>query len=62
MAEIERLLKSVQTALKEREKREGASVEDMARELNKAKALFDKADQEIRQLNTLNKVCVYPYS
>ncbi|KAF9523413.1 hypothetical protein CPB83DRAFT_690784 [Crepidotus variabilis] len=54
-AEVQRQLESVQNALKEREKRQGASVEDMAREFNKAKEAYERADQEVRQMISLNK-------
>ncbi|KAF8157852.1 hypothetical protein B0H34DRAFT_706410 [Crassisporium funariophilum] len=53
--EVKRHLDSVQKALKEREKRHGASVEDMAKEVNKAKEQLDKAEKELRQMSRLNK-------
>lgn len=37
--------------------RHGASVEDMAKEVNKAKEQLDKAEKELKQMSSLNKVC-----
>ncbi|KAG6820629.1 hypothetical protein H0H93_014232 [Arthromyces matolae] len=52
---IERNLKSVQKALEEREKRHGASVEEMTIEVNKAKAKLDVVQRDLKQMTTLNK-------
>lgn len=35
----------------------GASVEEMAKEVNKAKEQLDKAEKELKQMSSLNKVC-----
>ncbi|KAG6333300.1 hypothetical protein ID866_5787, partial [Astraeus odoratus] len=56
VTEVQRQLDSVQTALKERERRHGATVEEMTIEVNKAKADLDNADRELRTLATLNNV------
>ncbi|KDR83091.1 hypothetical protein GALMADRAFT_238908 [Galerina marginata CBS 339.88] len=53
--EVQRHLDSVQKALKEREKVQGASVDDLAQEVNKAKVNYDKAQTELKQMSTLNK-------
>ena len=37
--------------------RHGASVEEMAKEVNKAKEQLDKAEKELKQMSSLNKVC-----
>ncbi|KAG6896995.1 hypothetical protein C0992_004775 [Termitomyces sp. T32_za158] len=49
-------LKSVQEALAERERRHGATVEEMTIEVNKAKAKLDTAERDLKQMTTLNKV------
>jgi len=41
--------------LKEREKRHGASVEEMAKEVNKSKEQLDKAEKELKQMSSLSK-------
>lgn len=56
--EVKRLLESMQKALKDREKNQGASVEDLAREVNKTKENFEKASKEQKQMTLLNKVCL----
>ncbi|KAF9483584.1 P-loop containing nucleoside triphosphate hydrolase protein [Pholiota conissans] len=53
--DVQRNLDSVQKALKEREKRHGASVEEMAMELNKASENLEKASKELKQMTVLNK-------
>ncbi|EKM51961.1 uncharacterized protein PHACADRAFT_102496 [Phanerochaete carnosa HHB-10118-sp] len=53
--DIQRQLESVQRALKEREKTQGASVEQMAIEVNKRKAALDNAKRELRTMLQLNK-------
>ncbi|PPR03753.1 hypothetical protein CVT26_005793 [Gymnopilus dilepis] len=52
---VNRQLESVQRALKEREKTHGASVEEMAIELNKATDNLEKAEKELKQMAMLNK-------
>lgn len=47
-------------ALKEREKRLGASVEEMAEELNKAKDNLKKAKEELKLMAVLNKAGLMP--
>lgn len=42
--------------------RHGASVEEMAREVNKAKEQLDKAERELKQMSSLNKVCLLQLS
>ncbi|KAH7920482.1 P-loop containing nucleoside triphosphate hydrolase protein [Leucogyrophana mollusca] len=54
--EVERSLKSVQAALKERERRHGATVEEMTIEVNKARADLDNAMRDLTSLNSLNNV------
>ncbi|TFK73649.1 P-loop containing nucleoside triphosphate hydrolase protein [Pluteus cervinus] len=53
--EVQRNLESVQKALKEREKKHGASVEEMTIEVNKAKARHDAAERDLKQMISLNK-------
>ncbi|KIL59060.1 hypothetical protein M378DRAFT_85587 [Amanita muscaria Koide BX008] len=52
---VQRQLESVKNALKEREKRHGASVEDMVVEVNRAKAKLDAVEKELKQMSALNK-------
>ncbi|KAF8628635.1 hypothetical protein AX15_003769 [Amanita polypyramis BW_CC] len=52
---LQMILESVKNALKEREKRHGATVEDMAAEVNKAKARYETADKEVKQMSALNR-------
>ncbi|KAJ7451551.1 P-loop containing nucleoside triphosphate hydrolase protein [Mycena latifolia] len=52
---IDRALKSTQAALQEREKRHGASVEEMTIEVNKAKNKLDSAETDLKQMTSLNK-------
>lgn len=54
--DVKRLLDSVQRALKDQEKQHGASVEEMAKEVNKAKESLYKAERELKQMSILNKV------
>ncbi|KAG1906517.1 uncharacterized protein F5891DRAFT_941410 [Suillus fuscotomentosus] len=51
---VERTLESVQKALKERERRHGATVEEMTIEVNNAKAVLDSVEKELRSLAALN--------
>ncbi|KAI0755297.1 P-loop containing nucleoside triphosphate hydrolase protein [Daedaleopsis nitida] len=53
--EVQRNLEAVQSALREREKRQGASIEDIAEELTRKKANLDTAKGEIKALNNLNR-------
>ncbi|CAK5284121.1 unnamed protein product [Mycena citricolor] len=54
-ADLDRILKATQEALRDREKRIGASVETMADEVNKAKERFDRAKEDLKQMHVLNK-------
>ncbi|KAG2151338.1 P-loop containing nucleoside triphosphate hydrolase protein [Suillus clintonianus] len=51
---VERTLESVQKALKERERRHGATVEEMTIEVNNAKSVLDNAERDLRSLASLN--------
>ncbi|TFK33017.1 P-loop containing nucleoside triphosphate hydrolase protein [Crucibulum laeve] len=53
--DVQRNLDSITKALKDREKRQGASVEELMKELNKAKERLEKADKELKQMSMLNK-------
>ncbi|KAJ7432761.1 P-loop containing nucleoside triphosphate hydrolase protein [Mycena galericulata] len=53
--ELKRTLESTQAALQEREKRHGASVEEMTVEVNKAKERLHKAEKDLNQMTKLNK-------
>ena len=53
---VEKNLKSVQAALKEREKRHGATVEDMTVEVRLAKLNLEMAERDLKDMATLNKV------
>ncbi|KAF8625965.1 hypothetical protein AX17_006690 [Amanita inopinata Kibby_2008] len=53
--EVQRILDSVQKALKEREKRHGATVEEMTIEVNKAKARLEAVESELKQMSVLNR-------
>ncbi|KAI9509233.1 hypothetical protein F5148DRAFT_978695, partial [Russula earlei] len=52
---VQRNLDSVQAALKEREKRQGASVEEMAVEVNKARAALETAQRDLKSMASLNR-------
>ncbi|KAJ6585226.1 P-loop containing nucleoside triphosphate hydrolase protein [Mycena capillaripes] len=52
---VKRALESTQAALKERERRHGASVEEMTIEVNKAKEKLAKAETDLKQMTSLNK-------
>ncbi|KAH9980223.1 hypothetical protein BGW80DRAFT_1274148 [Lactifluus volemus] len=54
-ATVKRNLESVQAALKDREKQQGASVEEMAAEVNKARAALETAQKDLRSMASLNK-------
>ncbi|KAH9936685.1 P-loop containing nucleoside triphosphate hydrolase protein [Fomitopsis serialis] len=54
--EVQRNLDAVQAALREREKRQGASVEDMTIEVNKKKAALDTAKRDVKQMLSLIRV------
>ncbi|KAF9804066.1 hypothetical protein IEO21_09462 [Rhodonia placenta] len=53
--EVQRNLEAVQTALKEREKRHGASVEEMTIEVNKKKAALETAKKDLKNMLALNR-------
>ena len=53
---VQRALDAIQAALKERQRREGASVEEIAEEMQRKKTALDTAKKELRALNSLNKV------
>ncbi|KAG7443126.1 P-loop containing nucleoside triphosphate hydrolase protein [Guyanagaster necrorhizus] len=53
--EIQRNLDSVQHALKEREKRHGATVDEMTVEVNKTRANLEVAENQLKQMVSLNK-------
>ncbi|KAI0700048.1 P-loop containing nucleoside triphosphate hydrolase protein [Cerioporus squamosus] len=52
---VQRNLEAVQAALKDRERRQGASIEEIAEELHRKKTALDTARKEIRALNSLNR-------
>ncbi|KAI0051110.1 P-loop containing nucleoside triphosphate hydrolase protein [Auriscalpium vulgare] len=52
---VQRNLDSVQTALKEREKRHGATVEEMTIEVNRAKTALDTAQKDLKTMAALNR-------
>ncbi|KAL0575298.1 Structural maintenance of chromosomes protein 6 [Marasmius crinis-equi] len=54
--QIQRQIDSVQAALKEREKKQGYTVEETTVEVNKAKAKLDSAKKELNQMIRLNKL------
>ncbi|KAK0503863.1 P-loop containing nucleoside triphosphate hydrolase protein [Armillaria luteobubalina] len=53
--EIQRNLDSVQQALKERERRHGATVDEMTVEVNKTRANLEAAESQLKQMVSLNK-------
>ncbi|RDB15207.1 Structural maintenance of chromosomes protein 6 [Hypsizygus marmoreus] len=53
--DVKRHLDSVQHALQEREKRHGATVEEMTIEVNKARAKLENAERDLKQMSVLNK-------
>ncbi|KAI0061628.1 P-loop containing nucleoside triphosphate hydrolase protein [Artomyces pyxidatus] len=53
--EVQRNLDSVQKALKDREKRHGATVEEMTLEVNKAQLALDTAQKDLKIMVALNK-------
>ncbi|GJE88371.1 hypothetical protein PsYK624_044540 [Phanerochaete sordida] len=55
VTDLKRELESVSTALKEREKKQGASVEHMAIEVNKRENALTNAKRELRTMLQLNK-------
>ncbi|KIM63353.1 hypothetical protein SCLCIDRAFT_24251 [Scleroderma citrinum Foug A] len=56
VTEVQRQLDSVQAALKERERRQGATVEEMTIEVNKTKEDLDNAERDLRELTGVNNV------
>ncbi|KAL0960989.1 hypothetical protein HGRIS_005984 [Hohenbuehelia grisea] len=55
VAEIQRNLDAVQKALKERERRHGASVEEMTVEVNKARAKLEEVEKDLKSMAVLTK-------
>ncbi|KAK0188177.1 hypothetical protein F5146DRAFT_1104896 [Armillaria mellea] len=53
--DIQRNLDTVQQALKEREKRHGATVDEMTVEVNKTRANLEAAESQLKQMVSLNK-------
>ena len=56
---VQRNLDAVQAALRERERRQGASVEEIAEEMQRKKAALDVVKKELKSLTLLNRVRVY---
>ncbi|TFY75234.1 hypothetical protein EWM64_g8778 [Hericium alpestre] len=54
-AEVELQLNSVKKALEEREKKHGATVEEMTIEVNKAQAALESAQKDLKSMIALNK-------
>ncbi|KAI9465450.1 P-loop containing nucleoside triphosphate hydrolase protein [Lactarius psammicola] len=52
---VQRNLDSVQAALKERERRQGASVEEMTAEVNRARAALETAQKDLKSMASLNR-------
>ncbi|KII86908.1 hypothetical protein PLICRDRAFT_164325 [Plicaturopsis crispa FD-325 SS-3] len=52
---VQRNLDSVTAALREREKRHGATVEEMTIEVNRARANLNSAEKDLKNMTTLNK-------
>ncbi|KAF7288674.1 p-loop containing nucleoside triphosphate hydrolase protein [Mycena chlorophos] len=52
---VQKQLQSVQLALQAREEQQGATVEDMTVEVNKAKDRLDKAQNDLSQMSALNR-------
>ncbi|KAI0682435.1 P-loop containing nucleoside triphosphate hydrolase protein [Cytidiella melzeri] len=55
VAEVEKSLASIQRALQERENRQGATVEQMAAEVNKKQAALESAKKDFKLMSQLNK-------
>ncbi|KAI0084778.1 P-loop containing nucleoside triphosphate hydrolase protein [Irpex rosettiformis] len=55
VAEVQKNLESIQRALQDRERRQGASVEQMAAEVNKRQAALDAAKKDLKLMMQLNK-------
>ncbi|PFH51262.1 hypothetical protein AMATHDRAFT_59575 [Amanita thiersii Skay4041] len=55
VAEVQRNLDSVQRALQERARRQGATVEEMVIEVNRAKAKLEAIERELKQMASLNR-------
>ncbi|GBE84843.1 Structural maintenance of chromosomes protein [Sparassis crispa] len=53
--DVQKNLEAVQTALREREKKHGATVEDMTIEVNKKKAALETAKKDLRNMVSLNR-------
>ena len=56
VADIERSIQAMSTALKERERRHGKSVEEMTVEVNKAQQKVNELKNDLKAMNRLNKV------
>lgn len=52
---VQRNLDSVQAALKERERRQGASVEEMTAEVTRARAALETAQRDLKSMASLNR-------
>ncbi|KAH8998535.1 P-loop containing nucleoside triphosphate hydrolase protein [Lactarius akahatsu] len=52
---VQRNLDSVQAALKERERRQGASVEEMTAEVNRARTALETAQRDLKSMASLNR-------
>ncbi|KAI0269879.1 P-loop containing nucleoside triphosphate hydrolase protein [Gloeopeniophorella convolvens] len=52
---VQRNLDSVHAALKERERRQGASVEEMTVEVNRARAALETAQKDLKSMASLNR-------
>ncbi|GBE83226.1 Structural maintenance of chromosomes protein [Sparassis crispa] len=53
--DVQKNLEAVQTALREREKKQGATVEDMTIEVNKKKAALETAKKDLKNMLSLNR-------
>ncbi|KAF5369424.1 hypothetical protein D9758_002600 [Tetrapyrgos nigripes] len=54
--DIEKQMDSLTSALREREKRQGATVDELEDELNRTTALLDAAQKDWKKMNDLNKM------
>ncbi|KAI0338901.1 P-loop containing nucleoside triphosphate hydrolase protein [Trametopsis cervina] len=55
VAEVQRNLEAIQRALQDRERRQGATVEQMAAEVNKKQAAYENAKRDLMLMMQLNK-------
>jgi multidrug resistance efflux pump len=58
-ADAGRKLESAKAALKKQENKQGASVEEITAELNRAKKAYESAVSEVKTMVALNKVRVF---